>query len=57
MHMFSLCYDVMGFIFRRRDYHGFALIAHAADVMSPKQLRDAADYLVAVAELRESKPK
>lgn len=51
-----MLYDLIVFYFRRTSDLAFALIAHATKYMDARQLRDAGDYLRAVADNREAKP-
>lgn len=51
----TFIYDAIAFCFRRNANNAFAIIADATTVMDAKQLRDAGQYLMALAENREAK--
>jgi hypothetical protein len=51
----TFLYDAISFTVKATANKAFGLIAHASVHLNPKQLRDSADYLNALAELRESK--
>lgn len=52
-----MIYDLIVFCFWRTADNAFGIIAHATKYMNAKQLRDAGDYLKALAENRESRTK
>lgn len=51
----TFIYDAIAFCFRRSADNAFSIIADATAAMDAKQLRDAGQYLLALAENREAK--
>lgn len=51
----TFLYDALSFFLWRSEVSAFALVAHASHAMSPKDLRWAGDFLLALAEVREAK--
>jgi hypothetical protein len=52
----TFIYDAIAFCFRRNGDSAFAVIADATTAMNAKELRDAGQYLLALADNREVKP-
>lgn len=48
--------DAIAFCFRRNGDNAFAIIADATVAMNAKELRDAGQYLLSLAENREARP-
>lgn len=51
----TFLYDAIAFLIHRTADNAFALVAHATVAMDAKQLRVTAEYLLALADNRESK--
>lgn len=50
----TFIYDAIAFCLRRTGDSAFSIIADATTVMNAKELRDAGQYLIALAENREA---